>query len=309
MDLTFIIVSWNTRDYLLRCLQTIKQDVGSSTAEIIVVDNASSDDSVSAVRSHFPDVVVVQSEKNLGFAKANNVGLHLARGKYICLVNSDVEVLQGCIPRMLEYMQEHPEIGVLGPRVLNEDLSIQQSCKKAPSIWTAFCRTCGLDSLFPDSDFFASEMLVVRSLDRIRPVDILSGCFWMVRAEAIQEVGKLDEAFFIYSEDKDWCMRFWKAGWRVIYFPEARAIHFGGASSSRDPQYFSVEMCRANLQYWKKYHGTVAQAGFRMLQLVQYLLRAAAGVGWYALRPAKRSAAHKVISRSLACSGFLLGLR
>jgi GT2 family glycosyltransferase len=309
MDLSIVLVNWNTKDLLLRCLQTIQEDTRSLSTEIIVVDNASSDGSVSAVRQQFPSVRIVENETNQGFARANNIGIGLAHGNYVCLINSDVELIPECLPRMFHYMEDHRKIGILGPRVLNSDLTLQPSCKNAPTLWTTFCRAAGLDTLLPNSEFFASEQMVLRNLNRIRAVDIVSGCFWMVRAKALSQVGGLDETYFMYSEDKDWCVRFWKAGWQVVYFPEAQAIHFGGSSSSSDPLRFSVEMCRANLQYWKKHHGAIVRMTFGLLLLVHHFLRLIGGVGFYLLRPSKRQAAQQVISRSLACSSFLVGLR
>jgi GT2 family glycosyltransferase len=153
MDLSIVIVNWNTKELLLRCLQTIQEDTRSLSTEIIVVDNASSDGSVSAVRQQFPSVRIVENETNQGFARANNIGIGLAHGSYVCLINSDVELIPECLPRMFHYMEDQREIGILGPRVLNSDLTIQLSYKNPPTLWTTFCGATRLDTLLPNSEF------------------------------------------------------------------------------------------------------------------------------------------------------------
>ena len=143
---------------------------------------------------------------------------------------------------MLAYMNEHPEIGMLGPQILDSNGNIQRSCMGFPTLWNTSCRALALDTLFPKSKLFGGYMMTFWPHDSIRDVNVINGCFWMVKREALDEVGLLDERFFIYAEDKDWCKRFWDAGWKVVYFPEAKAIHYGGASSSNAPIKFHIEM-------------------------------------------------------------------
>lgn len=273
MDFSFIIVSWNAKRCLFECLESLEKELNEYHAEIIVVDNGSVDGSSEMVRERFPGVVLIENQENLGFAKANNIGILRSEGKYIYFVNSDVKILNGCIKLMTNYMEKHSNVGLLGPKVLNADHTIQPSCKHFPTLLRSFCRAVALDSLFPKTRFFEGEFMTCSSSDTIQPVDIIVGCFWMVRRTAIEEVGLLDERFFIYSEDKDWCKRFHEAGWAVIYFPEAKIIHYGGASSANTPIRFYLEMQKANLQYWEKHHGRVSKKIFIGMLYVNNICR------------------------------------
>ncbi len=308
MNPTFsiIIVSWNAKHYLAQCLDSLAHQVQPCNSEIVVVDNASSDGSYELVRDNFPDVKLIQTGRNLGFARANNIGMAQVRGKYVCLINSDVILREHCLSGLRNYMDQHPEIGILGPRILNPDLSIQESCKEFPTLWNSFCRALALDSLFRHSPTFSGSLMRYFAHDEIRPVDILSGCFWVVRRAALGQVGPLDEEFFMYAEDKDWCKRFWDAGWSVVYFPGAEAIHFGAASSSREPVRFYLEMNRANLLYWKKHYGRAQQLAIRAVMLLHESLRIAGSGLLFVMRPRRRASLSYNLRRSLACTRSLL---
>ena len=273
MDISFIIVNWNAKIHLLECLESLVKESKGHDAEIIVVDNGSTDGSTGAVLEFFPGVILIENLKNLGFAMANNIGIKNCKGKYVCLVNSDVMVLGGSIGAMYDYMERHPAVGILGPQILNSDLTIQPSCKSFPTLWNCFCRTMALDSFFPKTRFFKGEFMTYWSHNTLSAVDIIVGCFWMVRRIAIDEVGLLDERFFIYSEDKDWCKRFHEKGWEVIYFPDAKVIHYGGASSANEPIRFYLEMQKANLQYWEKHHGSISTGLFRWMLIINNFCR------------------------------------
>jgi GT2 family glycosyltransferase len=258
-DLSILIVNWNTKDLLLQCLRSITAELRTFRYEIVIVDNASVDGSVPAVREAFPLAHIIENECNLGFAAANNRGLKYCNGRYVLLVNSDIAVMEGCIAALWTYMEGHEEVGLVGPKVLNADLTTQDSCRAFPTIWNSLCRAFALDTVFPKSRIFGGQLMRYWTHDETRPVDILSGCFWMARQEALRIVGPLDERFFMYAEDKDWCKTFWERGWKVVYHPRAQAIHYSAASSSRDPVRFYVEMQRANLLYWKKHSGFLYQ--------------------------------------------------
>jgi GT2 family glycosyltransferase len=306
VDLSIVIVNWNTRTLLLDCLRSLTSQLAPFTSQIIVVDNASDDDSVEAVRREFPLVSIMENKENLGFAKANNVGLRECEGRYILLINSDVVLCEGCLTSLQQYMEQRPEIGVLGPRILNADFTLQESCKQFPTIWNAFCRALALDTVFPNLRLFSSQLMRYWSHDDIRTVDILSGCFWMVRREAFKDVGPLDERFFMYAEDKDWCKRYWSAGWAIVYYPRAEAIHLAEGSSSRDPVRFYLEMCRANLRYWGKHYGKFQQCAIRMIMLLHDCLRIIGAGAVYLLRPSRRESAVFKLRRSLAVATWLI---
>jgi GT2 family glycosyltransferase len=303
--LSFVLVSWNARDYLVQCIESIFESVQSDDTEVIVVDNASTDGSVEAVKRLFPQVRLIASECNLGFAKANNVGIEQSTGEYILLVNTDVLIRPHCISRLLEYLDEHLSVGIAGPKILNPDMTLQQSFRPFPSVANTLCRALALDTLPVVSRNLPSGLRGKQTGPGCH-ADILSGCFWAVRRTALAQVGLLDEAFFIYAEDKDWCFRFWAAGWEVVYLPKAEAIHYGGASSSRQPVRFYVEMHRANLQFWRKHHGWLGEFTVRAIMLLHQITRMVAGsIAMYVL-PARRESIHLTIQRCQSCARFLL---
>jgi GT2 family glycosyltransferase len=306
IDLSIVIVNWNTRDMTLDCLRSMTAQLGAHSSQIIVVDNCSHDDSVEAILSEFPAVTVMVNQENLGFAKANNRGMRECTGHYVCLINSDVLLRDGCLPLLYDYMEHHPEIGVLGPRILNRDLTLQESCKQFPTLWNSFCRALALDTIFPSCRLFSSQLMKYWSHEDTRPVDILSGCFWMVRREALEAVGRLDERFFMYAEDKDWCKRYWSAGWPVVYYPGAEAIHLAEGSSSRDPVRFYLEMNRANLRYWRKHYGLGGQLAIHAILLLHNSLRIFAAFAVCVLRPSQRESAFLKLRRSTAVMKSLL---
>ncbi len=268
-----IVVSWNAREYLMQCLASLKDETCRCPMEIIVVDNASSDASPDSVAAQYPDVHLIRNAANLGFAKANNLGLAQSQGAYLCFVNSDVEVLPGCISRLVEYCEQHPEVGMVGPRILGGDGKLQRSCRGFPSVWNMFCRALALDHLFPKCRLLTGYSLWHWAQTSLQPVDILTGCFWLVRRKALEQVGLLDEAFFMYGEDMDWCKRFWAKGWQVVFVPGAEAIHYGGVSSDKAPVRFYVERQRADFQYWRKHHSRFEQSLYFLICCVQHTLR------------------------------------
>lgn len=298
MDLSIIIVSWNARDYLVKCLRSLEPALRGIKSEVIVVDNASADGSAEAVREIFPEAVLIENTENLGFARANNIGIKRSDGRYVCLVNSDISVLEGCVARMFSYMEAHPDIGLLGPGILNADRTIQRSCTRFPTLRGALLTALGADTVFSSLRYFSHT--------RIEDVDVLSGCFMMARRKALEEVGLLDERFFIYAEDKDWCRRFHDSGWRAVYFPHAQAVHYGGGSSANTPVRFYIEMHRANLQYWEKHRGRTARALYPAIILLHQSIRLARGCALYLVRPARKEDTMRKIKRSGACIKWML---
>jgi GT2 family glycosyltransferase len=306
VTVSVIIVSWNAREYLMQCLASLSTEACRYPTEVIVVDNASSDGSADAVASSYPGVRLIRNTENLGFAKANNIGVAASRGRYLCFVNSDVKVLPHCVTRLVDFCEAQPNVGMAGPRVIGGDGKLQRSCRGFPNVWNMFCRALALDSMFPRNKAFNGYKLYHWAQDTLRPVDILTGCFWLVRREALNQVGLLDEEFFMYGEDMDWCKRFWAQGWQVFFVPSAEAVHYGGASSSNAPVRFYVEMHRANLQYWKKHHSCFSVAGYFVVTCMHELLRAAGYcIAGFIKRPPRDSYQFK-LRRSLACLKWLI---
>ena len=301
-----IIVSWNARRYLLGCLASLSPDVCRFPMEIIVVDNASSDGSAESVASQYPQVRLIRNDTNVGFAGANNMGMAAATGRYLCLINSDVKVLRNCISTLVDYCDQHPRVGLVGPRVLGADGDLQHSCRGVPTLWSALARALALDVVVLKMRRLSIAAGAHRTPEATRPVDILSGCFWLVRKAALPQVGLLVESFFMYGEDMDWCRRFWSSGWKVVHVSSAEAVHYGGASSSNAPVRFYIEKQRADLQYWKKHRSRPAVACYSLIALLHEVLRAigytlADGLGRRGDHPYRSK-----VERSRACLMWML---
>ena len=306
-DVSVIIVSWNAKQHLQNCLMSLNDPGGRYKREVVVVDNASTDGTVKLVEEQFSEVKLIKNKENLGFARANNIGIRKSRGRYVCLINSDVILLDNCIGKLMTFMGSHPSAGLVGPKILNPDGSLQPQCQHFPSIWNHLCQTLGLNKLFPKSGFFSEPFMKYWAHDETRKVDVINGCFWLVRRKAIEEIGLLDEDFFIYGEDIDWCRRFHEAGWDVLFYPEARAIHIGGASSDNAPVRFYLEMQKADLHYWRKHHGKSGELIYWLIILVRQLVRIPVYALRYVFRRKKRETSQFKLKRAFACICFLFG--
>ena len=272
-DVSFIIVNWNTKDIVLQCIDSLLQKKGNYTQEIIVVDNASSDGSSDAIKTKYPEVQLIQNERNLGFGKANNIGIKKSEGMYICLLNSDIQVLDKTISFMINFMNNNKEVGLSGPKILSPDMELQYSCKNFPSIRTQVCETLSLNQIFPNAVLFSGECMTFFKHDRRANVDWLIGCFMMIRREVFVTVGYFDELFFFYSEETDLCKRMHDVGWEIVYLPEVAAIHHGGSSSKQNPLRFSTEQRLSELKYWKKHKALPARIVFSTLLLFHHTTR------------------------------------
>ena len=275
IDISVVIVSWNAKHFLEECLRALMDSPASRSTEIIVVDNGSTDGSPDMLEARYPQVRLIRSGQNLGFAKANNIGIRESMGRYVSLINSDVKILGNCLDPLADYLDQHPDVGNVGPRVLNRDMTLQSSCRRFPTLWNNFCEASGLSKAFRQSKFFSGEHMLYFPHDRELDINVLVGCFWMVRKEAFEVAGLLDEDFFIYAEDVDWCRRCWNAGWRIVFFPGSQVVHYRGGSSANDPARFATEQRKAVLHYWEKHHGRIGQFAIRTIlrfgDLVRYL--------------------------------------
>jgi GT2 family glycosyltransferase len=305
IDVSIIIVSWNGKRFLLECLESLCAGSQAGNMDIIVVDNASTDGSQGAMNENFPSVKLIQNKTNLGFAKANNIGIRESRGRYICLINSDVKVLGNCIDRLYKYMEQHPSTGILGPKLLNPDLTLQTSCKKFPSLWNALCEAIGLHRILGRFRVFSGNEMRFFAHDSIQRVDAIAGAFLMVRRHAMEQVGLLDEDFFFYGEDIDWCKRFCSAGWEIVFFPEAEAIHYGGGSSSPGSRRLAIEQETATMKYWKKHHGSAERVILFVIILVHHALRIVLKAFRYFIKPSERAEVVQQLRKNVACMRLL----
>jgi len=234
VDLSIIIVNYNVKEFIQNLIQSIYKATPGLSYEIIIVDNASTDGSVEFLREKFPTINIIANKINLGFSKANNQGLKLATGKYLLLLNPDALVREDTFIRMIQFFEENPEAGLAGCKILNPDGTLQLACRRSfPGPWTSFCKVTGLSSLFPKSRLFAKYNLTYLNEDDTYEVDAISGSFMMFKKEVYDKIGGLDEQFFMYGEDLDFCYRVQKAGFKVYYVHNTQIIHYKGESTKR----------------------------------------------------------------------------
>jgi GT2 family glycosyltransferase len=262
-DVSVVIVSFNTRDLLRDCLNTLAREAGILTYEALVVDSASRDDSAGMIAREFPDVRLFRSDVNLGFAGANNVAFPECRGRYIVLLNSDAFLTPGALTRSVEHMDANPSAGIGGVRLVGRDGSWQPSARMFPSLLNDFLMLSGLSSRFPKSRFFGRVDRTWASPDEEAEVDWVPGAYSIIRREALEKVGYFDGRFFLYYEEVDLCRRFKNAGYKVCYFPDIVVTHLGGESSKTLRQMkmssagaqLTLWRMRSVLLYYRKHHG------------------------------------------------------
>ena len=252
MDASIIIVNRNTKAILRDCLRSIFVQAQGVFFEVIVIDNASTDGSDEMVKSEFPDVLIIRNSENRGFAAANNQGISIAKGRYILLLNSDTIVLDKAIHKTVSFADAHPEAAIVSCRVLNPDMTLQPTCFMFPSILNMLLSSTYLYKLFPHSRIFGRELMTWWDRSDVREVDVVTGCFMLVRCEAINVVGIMDERFFMYGEETDWCYRFKQAGWRMLFTPDAEVIHLHGASTKQIQSQMILQLRGSILLFLKK---------------------------------------------------------
>lgn len=264
-DLGIVIVNWNTSDELERCLETVFASKGDFSYQVVVVDNASTDGSPDMVREKFPKADVIVCEDNLGFPKGNNVGLrHLGyhgignveadAPRYALLLNPDTEVPKDSLYRMVQFMDSRPEIGVAGPKLLLPDNTLDRACRRGfPTPMVSFYHFSGLAKLFPKNELFGRYNMTFADPNDELEVDSVVGAYLQIRKEAIAKIGLMDEAYFMYAEDIDWCYRVKEAGWLVWYYAPVTVYHIKRAASRKSPK-ASFEFWRAMLIFYRKHY-------------------------------------------------------
>lgn len=259
LDISFIIVSWNVRALLHRAILAIRADAGEAQTEMIVVDNASSDGTVDMLRAEFPDVRVIANRENAGFTRGNNQGLAMAQGRYFFLLNPDTELERGALPALLTYMDapQNARVGIAGPQLVYADGSLQSSRRRFPKFSTALFESTRLEQWFPRNRFLTEYRLLNTDDDIVQDVDWVVGAAMFVRRAVYAEIGGLDERFFMYSEELDWCKRAKQNGWRVVFFPPSRVLHYEGKSSEQALGQRDIYFHSSKVRYFKKHRGVL----------------------------------------------------
>ena len=288
MDLSVIIVNYKARDLLLECLAALAAGRSGLESEIVVVDNDSRDGTPEALAARFPDVRLIANRENVGYGRAANQGIRATRGEFVLVMNPDCEPRPGAIPALVDYLRAHPRAAIAGPRQIGTDGVVELSGRAFPDHFTfLFNRYSLLTRLFPNNRY--SRRYLMSDWDRrsVREVDWLSGAFLMVRRAAIDQVGGFDEAFFMFNEDVDWCLRMKQAGWATVYVPEAEVVHHIGASRGRVAPRVIVERHRGMIHYFHKHHPT--NPVFAALADALILARAGVMLVGNVFKPAPRS--------------------
>jgi N-acetylglucosaminyl-diphospho-decaprenol L-rhamnosyltransferase len=272
VDLSIVIVNWNVRDVLRRCLASVQaQSIPGS--EVFVVDNASSDGSVDMLRAEFPDVLVIENEDNAGFTRANNQAIRRSTGRYVLLLNPDTEVEAGALWTMLAYMDANPQVGVVGPQLQFADGSVQSSRRRFPDLKTLFVESTILQRFSASSAIVRRYFMLDQPHDMTQEVDWVVGACLMVRRQVVEQVGLLDERFFMYSEETDWCLRIKKTGWCIVYLPLAHVIHHEARSSDQVVAAKHIHFQSSKVQYTRKHFGPAQAEALRLFLLATYVLQ------------------------------------
>ena len=286
-DVSVVIVSFNTCDLLRECLQTLKRQAGGVSYETFVVDNTSRDGSADMVAQEFPEVRLIRSEVNLGFAAANNQAFPLAHGRYVVLLNSDAFLQPDALARSVGCMDADPKIGLGGARLIGRGSSWQPSARMFPSLSNNFMTISGLSAKYPHSQFFGRVDRTWADPNQAAQVDWVPGAFSIIRRAVLEEVGYFDENFFLYYEEVDLCRRVKAAGYTIWYWPDVTVVHLGGESSktlkrlsmSSAGSQLTLWRMRSALLYYYKHHGARGAWFARKLETMWHALRARRNTG------------------------------
>jgi GT2 family glycosyltransferase len=277
VDVSIIVVTWNTRDLLRACLASIFKETRCVSFQIIVIDNASDDGTADMVRTEFPGIELVVNRENRGFAAANNQGIRASNARYFLLLNPDTVILDGAICRCVEYADANPDVGIVGCQVYQDGQCIQRTGFAFPSAWNLFLTLSGLSRAFPKSRLFGAPQLGWWARDDERDLDVISGMFMLIREEALRQIGLLDEDYFVYTEEADLCFRFARTGWRRVFIPSARIVHVdgGGKSASQVNTKMFVQLQKSMMIYYKKNCGKPDWVAAKAIYIASNIARGA----------------------------------
>lgn len=273
-DVSIIIVSWNVADLLAACLRSLQVVDNTYAQEIIVVDSASTDETVARVRQEFPEITLLPQTENLGFSRCNNIGLAKATGRHLLLLNPDTEVIGHAVDQMVAYLDAHPEVGIVGPHTLNTDHTTQSTRRRFPTVPLAFFESTWLQPYTPKA-WLDRYYMTDQPDTGVFEVDWVQGSALMTRREVYQQIDGLDEQYVMFFEELDWCKRAKDAGWRVAYLGTAQIVHHGGKSTDQVVANKHIYFQRSKLHYFAKHHGSLIALVLRMFLLVSYAIQIA----------------------------------
>lgn len=253
IDLSACIVNHNTKDFALRLVGSLLENTHRIRMEVLVVDNDSSDGTPQAIKTEYPQVKVIANDQNLGFAAAGNRAIRASGGRYVALLGADAVVLPGAMDILVDFMDRNPEVGAVGPKILRPDGTVEMSGKGVPTPVVALLVLTGLRRLFAKSQALLDYYLPLEEYDRVREADQLTGACLLTRRDTIEDVGLLDENFFIYCEDVDWCLRARQRGWKMYYLPQAQIVHYGGQSSKKVSDWATTIYYESVRYYYRKH--------------------------------------------------------
>jgi len=307
IDLSVSIVNTNNRALLERCLDTIATSICDIPHEIIVVDNASTDGSLDLLRSKYASVITIANETRDGYGRSHNRAIQAARGKYVLILNEDMEMLGDAVAQMYRIAQSIPDLGVLGCRILNPDRSLQHSCFKDPTLLSEL-----FEALFPYTLAFRQSPLRSKMHywphDAARDVDIVLGCCMLVPRSVFQEIGAFDPDFYIYSEEHDFCKRARNRGFRVFFTPVAEMIHFGGQTTKRMSLAMALIQVESRLRYFRKHRGRLTAFVFRAILVLGAGVRLTGWAILFVSRHRRDRSVSERLSEYLASLRFALGI-
>lgn len=270
LDISICIVSLNTRDLLRGCLESIFSDPTRFTYQVIVSDNGSTDGTVEMLAEAFPQVEIIRNESNLGYSYPMNQALQASSGRYLMQLNPDTVFQPDLLDELVNFMDSNPQAGICTPKVLNRDGTLQKQCRRsAARPWDAVTYVLGLSTLFPRSQVFGRYLMTYLPEDQINEVEAVSGSCMLIRREVVEQVGYLDEQFFAYQEDSDFCFRAREAGWKIYYQPAAKIIHYGGHGGSRVAPYQGIIAWHRSFYLYYRKH--LARDYFFLINWVVYL--------------------------------------
>ncbi len=293
MKLSINIVSWNTKELLDKCLESIFQNLPGFEFEVLVVDNASNDGSGEMVTQRYPQVRLTVNPANIGFADANNQAIRENTGEYSMLLNPDTEVYPGALDTLIRFMDLRPEAGAAGPLLLNPDQSLQTSCYPEPTLPREFWRLFHLDRISAYGIYDMTEW----NPAEIHPVEVIQGACLVIRKIALDQVGLLDSDYFMYTEEVDLCHRLAKANWALYWVPQAAVIHYGGQSTKQIAADMFLQLYRSKIQYFRKNHGRLAGITYKLILLASALGRVVITPLAFLEAPARREM-HKNLSHN-----------